>query len=130
MTQGKDEKENGRKTRRDQLTCIPHIMMHHFLLSELDCSRTGVMGSAVGEVGGWRNPSADPPSFTLANSPWATSREVRSSGIVDEVENQPPGKSREEVVDSRRFRVEVGEVSGERATVVCVASLPSERCTV
>lgn len=64
------------------------------------------------------------------NTPCATSRDVRSSGILDEFENQPPGKSREDVVDSRRLRDEMGEDSGERATVAFDASLPSTRGTM
>ncbi|KAF9236736.1 hypothetical protein BU15DRAFT_49713 [Melanogaster broomeanus] len=44
------------------------------------------------------------------NSPAATSRDVRpSSGILDQDENQPPGKKRDDVVDSTLVRLD-GEV--------------------
>ena len=49
----------------------------------------------------------------LLNSPEAWSRDVRSSGVLDGPENQPPGKKREEVVDSSRLR----PVEGERVSI-------------
>ena len=46
----------------------------------------------------------------LENSPVAISKDVRpSSGSLVLLENQPPGKNRDEVVDSRRVRALVGE---------------------
>lgn len=98
------------------------MMMHHLLLSELECSRTGVIGSTTGE---WSASSAAVPCFAPVNTPCATSRDVRSSGILDVFENHPPGKRREEVVDSRRLRGETGDASGERAVVVSNALFSS-----
>ncbi len=92
-----------------------HMMVHHFLLSELDCSRTGVIGSTVGDRSA---SSTAAPCFVGVKTPCATSRDVRSLGILDVLENHPPGKRREEVVDSRRLRDKTGDVSGERGEVV------------
>lgn len=45
-------------------------------------------------------------TFDGMNSPWAISSEVLpSSTTLEAVENQPPGKNREDVVDSSRERV-------------------------
>jgi hypothetical protein len=55
------------------------------------------------------------------NSPCAISMDVRPSGFVGE--NQPPGKNREDVVDSILFRVVVGEGKSRREDEM--SALPS-----
>lgn len=51
----------------------------------------------------------------LENSPAAFSRDIRfSSADLGALENQPPGKNREEVVDSSRARAVTGEVKVSR----------------
>jgi len=77
-------------------------MIKHLRLS-LDCSQTRESGPTVGET----RVSSTGACFVPVNIPRATSREVRSSGILDVPENHPPGKRREDV-DSNRLREDDG----------------------
>ena len=68
----------------------------------------------------------------LANSPVAISSDVRpSSGSFVELENQPPGKKREEVVDSWRVRAVDGDTSAgavdETISTICSFSSTGAR---
>jgi hypothetical protein len=64
-----------------------------------------------GESDGWMG----------TNSPDATSSDARPCGSLGDEENHPPGKKRDEVVDSSRVRVVAGEVVSNRV----VPSVPS-----
>ena len=86
------------------------MITHHFPLFFLSSKlpSTGVAGGAstAGDATG-------ESSALFANSPVAFSKDVRpSSGSLVVLENQPPGKKREEVVDSRRARGLVGDTAG------------------
>lgn len=68
------------------------------------------MVSVVGEgAEGWREGREGEVGFGAVNSPWAMSIEALPSGTF---ENQPPGKKRDDAVDSSLERGEMGSSSG------------------
>lgn len=102
-----------------------HIITHHlpFFLSSSVNPSTGVFA-------GTSMSNAPLRGGDLVNSPEAWSREVRSSVILVGPENQPPGKKRDEVVDSSLVRPDVGEtvsISAGEVALVCSSSLRGAR---
>lgn len=84
-------------------------MTHHFPFFSLSSSGPSLVMSAVAEPGAKEPPSNStegrPSTGDMALgeviTPWALSREVRPVGGL---ENHPPGKNKEDVVDSSRLR--------------------------
>ena len=103
-----------------------YMMTHHFpfFLSSTLPSTLPSMG-----VTGGASTAGDGATESVglfANSPVAFSNEVRpSSASFVVLENQPPGKKRDDVVDSRRARVLEGETSAGAACSSAAVSICS-----
>lgn len=110
------KKEGRKETRgRSGSQLLVYITMHHFDFlvgtssssSESESSESSAIGGATGLLGtetvGTETPGTG--AGTGMNSPRARSKDVRpSSGDLVPGENHPPGKNRDEAVDSRRVR--------------------------
>jgi hypothetical protein len=85
-----------------------------FFCSSAPSPVTGVGGGALNDM--------SIGDLSVVNSPLAISIEVRSSALG---ENQPPGKKREEAVDSNLLRLAIGECTSrcEELTSVLLPSL-------
>jgi len=93
-----------------------HIMVHHraFFSSSSSSSSHSTLALEIGSSTGDSVDSRDSVDDLRTNSPEATSKEVLvlpSWGTMGEEENHPPGKNRDEVVDSSLLRVGVAEDS-------------------